>query len=151
MNTFDYLVVILTALVSIEFLLIAFFYFKYKNLVESVSRGDLIKLLDNITQIEKKNSKEIKTLFSEIRRLDEEMVYNIQKVGFVRFNPFRELGGDHSFCIAILDRNDNGFLLTGLHTRERTRIYAKEISKGKSLVDLSAEEKKALTNAQKSK
>lgn len=72
---------------------------------------------------------------------------HIQKVGLVRFNPFKELGGDQSFCLAILDGEDSGILLTGLHTRDRTRVYMKKIIKGKSDHDLSVEEKKALDNA----
>jgi hypothetical protein len=62
----------------------------------------------------------------------------------IRFNPFSELGGDHSFCLALLDDRDTGVVLTGLHTRERTRFYMKDITNGKSSLELSNEEKKAL-------
>jgi hypothetical protein len=72
----------------------------------------------------------------------------VQKIGFVRFNPFKETGGAQSFVIALLDRLDNGFILTSLHSRGGTRTYAKLIQQGKSDVDLSLEEKKALQIAQ---
>jgi hypothetical protein len=74
---------------------------------------------------------------------------HIQKVGLTRFNPFKELGGDHSFSLAILDKEDSGIIITSLHTRDRTRVYMKDIVKGKSSSDLSTEEKKALSVAQK--
>jgi hypothetical protein len=70
-------------------------------------------------------------------------------VGLIRFNPFNEIGGDHSFSLAILDGGDNGIIITGLHTRDRTRIYAKQVNKGKSDLELSTEEQKALLKAQR--
>src|SRR3990170_3597060 len=87
----------------------------------------------------------------EIKRHDEEGLLHIQKIAFVRFNPFREMGGNHSFALALLDGKDDGFILTGLHTRERTRVYAKEIKRGKSPIELSSEESKALILAQKNR
>ena len=72
---------------------------------------------------------------------------HVQKIGMVRFNPFRELGGDHSFSLAILDGGDSGVVITGLHTRDRTRVYVKAIKKGKATLELSSEEKKALAQA----
>jgi len=79
--------------------------------------------------------------------LEKDGLSHIQKVGLVRFNPFKELGGDHSFCLAMLDNKENGILLTCLHTRDRTRIYMKSIVSGKSEHDLSTEEKNALKQA----
>ncbi|OGM59751.1 hypothetical protein A2892_04865 [Candidatus Woesebacteria bacterium RIFCSPLOWO2_01_FULL_39_10b] len=81
--------------------------------------------------------------------LEEDGKGHVQKIGLVKFNPFKELGGDHSFSLAILDGTDSGVVITGLHTRDRTRIYIKEIKKGKADLELSNEEKKALTQAQK--
>lgn len=91
--------------------------------------------------------------FAEVRKrladLEEEGKLHVQKVGLVRFNPFRELGGDHSFSLAILDGTDSGVILTGLHARDRTRIYMKDVKKGKAVLELSQEEKKALEQARK--
>ena len=81
--------------------------------------------------------------------LEEDGKVHVQKIGLVRFNPFRELGGDHSFSLAILDGINSGVIITGLHTRDRTRIYMKEIKKGKASLELSSEEKKALAQVQK--
>jgi hypothetical protein len=62
-----------------------------------------------------------------------------------RFNPFGEIGGDQSFILCLLDNTDSGVIITSLHNRDYTRVYAKSILRGK--VDnsaLSAEEKAAL-------
>lgn len=72
------------------------------------------------------------------------------KIGLVRFNPFSETGGNQSFCLALLDGEDSGLVISSLHTRQTTRIYAKPVKKGKGDgYELSAEEKQAIKNAKK--
>lgn len=103
---------------------------------------DLIKITKNKDFSD--NAKEIKNIWTEISNVKELSKYNIQKVGLVKYNPFNESGGDHSFSLALLDGNKNGIIITSLHTRERTRIYLKEILLGKTKLELSKEEQKAL-------
>ena len=71
------------------------------------------------------------------------------RLGLVRFNPFNETGGDNSFVLCFLDDKLNGVLLTGLHTREKTRMYAKKVRNGKAEHELSKEESKAIEEALK--
>jgi hypothetical protein len=76
------------------------------------------------------------------------MKSHIQKIGFVRFNPFPQTGGDQSFCLSLLDETDTGFVLSSLHSRDLTRFYAKTIKNGKADgYQLSKEERKAIQNA----
>ncbi|RLC31404.1 hypothetical protein DRH13_03080 [Candidatus Woesebacteria bacterium] len=121
----------------------------FNQLVKKTKKGDLKRVLEKVLATEVENKKTIKMLGKEIDRLQDEGQFHVQKVGIIRFNPFQETGGDHSFSIALLDGKDTGVVLTGLHTRERTRVYAKEIKKGKSVHELSSEEKKAFTKAKK--
>ncbi len=137
-------------LLVISFILLKI-YSHYRRLTREVKKGSLIKVLDKIVANEAKNAQDLTRLEKEIRKINEDATLHVQKVGFVRFNPFSELGGDHSFSLALLDGKDNGVILTGLHTRERTRVYMKRIKKGKGTHQLSKEEKKALTKAQKGK
>jgi hypothetical protein len=90
------------------------------------------------------NTKDIKDLRSEIASIQEASKLNIQRVGLIKFNPFNETGGDHSFSLALLDGNKNGIIITSLHTRERTRLYVKDVVSGKAKIELSKEEAKAL-------
>ncbi len=76
---------------------------------------------------------------------------SIQKVGFLRFNPFSDTGGDNSFVAALLDRTDTGIIISSLYTREGMRLYAKKIERGKAATPLSDEEKKALGEAMRTK
>lgn len=90
------------------------------------------------------NTKEIKAIKSDLEVFKNLSKANIQKVGLVKFNPFNETGGDHSFSLALLDGHKNGIIITSLHTRERTRLYVKDVSSGIAKIELSEEEKKAL-------
>lgn len=72
---------------------------------------------------------------------------SIQKVGVVRFNPFADTGGDQSFAIALLDANGNGLVLSSLHGRADTRIFAKQVQAGRSKHALSDEEQDAIRKA----
>lgn len=103
----------------------------------------------------------ILTRFKEIDILKEESKYtseklNIacetlvtayQKIGIVKYDAFKEMGGKLSFSLCLLDDENNGFILTSMHTREGCYTYVKEIIKGESFVVLATEERKALEEA----
>ncbi|MBO5177689.1 MAG: DUF4446 family protein [Lachnospiraceae bacterium] len=103
----------------------------------------------------------ILTRFREIDILKEESKYtseklNIacetlitayQKIGIIKYDAFKEMGGKLSFSLCMLDDENNGFVLTSMHTREGCYTYIKEIIKGESFVILSVEERKALEEA----
>jgi hypothetical protein len=72
---------------------------------------------------------------------------SVQRVGLVRFNPFEETGGNQSFALAMTDANGDGFVISSLHARAGTRLYAKSIAAGRSDAALSAEEAEALRMA----
>ena len=90
------------------------------------------------------NTKEIKEIKSELKSFVDASSSHIQRVGLVKFNPFKEAGGEHSFSLALLDGDKNGIIITSLHTRERTRLYLKDVSSGKPKIELSNEEQNAL-------
>ena len=69
----------------------------------------------------------------------------ISKVGLTRFNPFDGLGGDQSFILTLLDKHNSGVILTSLHNRDFTRVYAKTIKDGQPQnTTMSKEEKNAI-------
>ncbi len=71
----------------------------------------------------------------------------LQRVGVVRFNPFQDRGGDQSFAIALLDHGGTGIVVSSLHGRTETRLFAKQITAGKSAITLSDEEQQAIRAA----
>jgi hypothetical protein len=71
----------------------------------------------------------------------------IQRLGLVRFNPFEETGGNQSFAFALLDARGDGFVLSSLHSRSGTRVYAKALAAGQADTELSTEEAQAVEQA----
>ena len=71
----------------------------------------------------------------------------LQRIGLVRFNPFEETGGNQSFAVALLDARGDGFVVSSLHARSGTRVYAKAISGGQPDGALSTEEAQAVERA----
>jgi hypothetical protein len=79
--------------------------------------------------------------------LEEITQRTIQKVGVVRYNPFADAGGDQSFAIALLDSLGNGIVVSSLHSRAETRVFAKPVQSGRSRYPLSDEEQEAIRKA----
>jgi hypothetical protein len=120
----------------------------YRRLTKNITKKDLKSLLSQILNTVQLNEKELKDLNSALKKVRNSMMSHIQKIGFVRFNPFPQTGGDQSFCLVLLDEKDNGFVLSSLHSRDTTRFYAKTIKNGKADgYELSKEERKAIKNA----
>lgn len=146
-------VIIISIIFGVWLLVLSYFIYKINALFNKLTKGvevtDIKKVLEKVLASETQNKKDVEDAFRKIAYLEEDGKLHVQKIGLTRFNPFKELGGDHSFSIAILDATDSGIIITSLHTRDRTRVYMKEIKKGKSGSELSAEEKKALLTAQK--
>jgi hypothetical protein len=71
----------------------------------------------------------------------------IQKVAVIRYNPFSDTGGDQSFAIALLDSLGNGVVVSSLHSRTDTRVFAKPVQSGRSKFQLSDEEQDAIKKA----
>ncbi|MBB6674395.1 DUF4446 family protein [Cohnella nanjingensis] len=69
------------------------------------------------------------------------------RVGVHRFNAFSDQGSDLSFSIAIVNDDQDGVVITGIHSREQAFLYAKPLDKGQSAYMLSPEEKTAITQA----
>lgn len=69
---------------------------------------------------------------------------SLQHIGMVRFNPFEDTGSDQSFAIALLDDRRDGIVISSLHGRANTRIFAKPVANGASQHNLSAEEAEAI-------
>ena len=96
--------------------------------------------LDNLTEMTIKNRQ-------AIRKINEEMMSNFQKVGIVKYDAFNEMGGKLSFAITLLDGNNSGYIINSMHSREGCYNYVKEIVKGESYIELSEEEAEYFDNA----
>lgn len=99
-----------------------------------------------LMKITESNEKDIRQLYKRL-----ESAY--QKMGLVKYDAFSQMGGQISFCLALLDENNNGFILNSVHSTEGCYSYTKEIRSGEcsnSNIILSKEETEALDMAKNS-
>jgi len=149
----QFTIFILLAILFVGQALLFFLFFRFfKHLnakFNGVSGKNILKLLSDAMEKSESVENNLKQLLKETE-LDRKLLRTtLHKVGFIRFNPFKDMGGAHSFSIALLDADHNGFLITGLHGRDDVRIYAKEVKAGSPIQTLTSEEEKALKQAMK--
>lgn len=112
---------------------------------DEVSIAATIKAILKEQQVDRKN---IDVLLSRVETLEAASATHIQKIGLIRFNPFKDTGGDQSFIFALTDESDSGIVISGLYSRSGTRWYAKRVMRGQGTEhELSEEEKKAVSIA----
>lgn len=139
------------AILFVWLLILSILYFNsvkhYKRLSigEGQSYEDAFEtIFRNIAQMHSKHESAVGIL-GEMR---ETTAKHIQKVVLKRFNPFGDAGGDQSFTLALLDKKGSGVVLSSLHGRSGTRVYAKPVKEGKELsYDLSDEEREVISLA----
>jgi competence protein ComGC len=120
-------------------------YFKErKQVLKEIKGKGLDRVLEGLQKQIQKLNLETKELYAISEQLAKIAVQSITKIGMVRYNPFGDVGGDQSFSIALLNNNFDGMVISSLHGREGTRIYAKPLVKGQSKYHLSEEEEEAI-------
>ena len=121
--------------------------------LKKLFRGTKAKDLEEIIRLTAKEAdrldKESKKLEEKSKELEKKLAGSIQKVGIIRFNPFKDSGSNQSFSIALLDEKGNGIALSALYSREKTNVYAKPIKNYSSEYPLSDEEQEAIDQAKR--
>lgn len=122
----------------------------YNRLTGKIQKKELLEALNQLMNQMEKNRQLTTDLEKKFKSHQDWTLKGIRKVGFRRFNPFSDTGGNQSFSLALLDAHDDGFMISSLHSRENTRLYAKVITDGKaSDQNLSKEEQEVLNQALK--
>ncbi len=120
---------------------------KIRTMFKGTKADDLEGIIFEQIKRLRQTEKSLKEQIEFSRRLKGMALKSIQKTSVIRFNPFKDTGGDQSFSIACLDAGNSGFTITSLFTREGTRIYTKPIVAGESRYPLTEEEKEAISAA----
>lgn len=122
----------------------------YNNLTKGISPKTLKSILEHLLSRIDSAEKKLVFLTEKCDKLEKDGLLHIQKIGLLRFNPFKDTGGDQSFILALIDANETGVVISGLYSRTGTRWYAKKVENGKGIDHaLSDEEKKAIKEAKK--
>lgn len=87
-------------------------------------------------------------IYKQIKAISGQLTTAYQKIGLVKYDAFKEIGGKLSFVLVLLTEDNNGFILNSMHsTKEGCYTYAKEVVNGEAFVILSEEEQQALEEA----
>ena len=120
---------------------------KYKKFMSGKNANSLEKDIVGLYEDNKfikasaeKNKNDILTLYKKFES-------TFQKIGIVKYDAFNQIGGQLSFSLALLDENDNGFILNSVHGAEGCYLYTKEIKNGMCEISLGDEEREALNMA----
>jgi hypothetical protein len=120
----------------------------YNNLVRGSNNKTLKSVLEQLLTEVQLSKKDIDSLRIRCDKIEKDNLFHIQKIGLLRFNPFKDTGGDQSFILVFVDANNTGIVLSGLYARSGTRWYAKRVVRGEGIEhELSEEEKKAIKEA----
>lgn len=91
---------------------------------------------------------ELRNMSEHLKQIDANLLQTYQKIGIVKYDAFKEIGGTLSFVLVMLTKDDNGFILNSMHSNaEGCYTYIKEVKGGEVFVTLSEEERQALEEA----
>ena len=143
---------LLLTIVIIWLVLLSFYLIRtvsnYKKLTRGTNNLNLEQVLERLTATVDLDAKRINQLTEEVAKLELAGRLNIQKHALIRFNPFEDTGGDQSFVAAFLDGENNGIVISSLHSRNGTRVYAKSVASGNPAShEFSREEKEVVEKA----
>ncbi|MCL5003731.1 MAG: DUF4446 family protein [Patescibacteria group bacterium] len=120
----------------------------YKKLTRGVEGENLEKIWEEHLSRARKTAKEVEKISRDLEKLNRESLGYLKNLKVVRFNPFNELGGNQSFAVSFMDGEGNGVVISSLHGRETTRVYAKPVKDFKEDgFEFSREEKDAISLA----
>lgn len=125
---------------------------KYKQFMSGENGKSLEKaILDKFESIDKLEE-DVSVINKNISDIRGQLTTAYQKIGMVKYDAFKEIGGKLSFVLVLLTEDDNGFILNSMHsTKDGCYTYAKEVVNGEAFVILSEEEQQALEEAKQNK
>ena len=122
---------------------------RYKRMMAN-SEGDSIEqMLAAHTTVVNSVADEQQKMQNRISTLEELVRNSLARVAIVHFDAFEKTGQGLSYCVAMLDRNNNGVIFSSICGQETERSYVKPIEDGQvaSGYKLTPEEEKALRQA----
>lgn len=119
---------------------------RYKKILSLAEEADEVTMVQVLSRLELQEER-LAGIEGVVHRLGDILPHTLQGYGVVRYSAFENVGGNQSFSMALVDERGNGAMLSGLHGRGDTRVYAKPLTQWRSPFSLSAEEQQALGKA----
>jgi uncharacterized membrane protein len=141
------LIIVLFVLVIIQFNKMSKLQKKYAKFMKGKEAKSLEKEIEGLYEDNDFIKEESEKNRKEIKDIQKRMEYCYQKLGIVKYDAFSQMGGQLSFCLALLNEKDDGFILNSVQSSEGCYTYTKEVKKGECAITLGEEEKQALDKA----
>ncbi len=143
---------IMMVLIIICFILNAVNSSKISTIMDYSDDGDIISALkdyyDKVDDLSKTvNDTSDAVLMSRLANCENDSNISLKKIGLVNFDAFDDVKGNLSFALAILNNNNDGFILTSLYGHNSCNTYVREVVGGETPIKLLDEEKAALNKA----
>ena len=103
---------------------------KYKIFMKGKDGQSLEKLFKRKFDMIEKLASNSEINREDIQKLEKLYNSSLHKYGIVKYDAFEDMGGKLSFVLALLDKENTGFLLNAIHSRENCFLYIKEIVNG---------------------
>lgn len=125
---------------------------KINEIMEFSEEGDLVENLEkyysSIIDMQKKfKNSQTGVISDRISACEGKINLNLSKVGIVNFDAFDDVRGNQSFALAVLNRYNDGFVITSLYGNNSSNTYVRSIKEGKSEIKLLTEEEEAVNRA----
>ncbi len=119
----------------------------YLALQTFLSGKNLDEMLEQYVTKVQSLEKRLSAADARLERTETAVQRSIDRTELLRYNAFENMGSDLSFALAILNQEGDGVILSSIHSREESRVYAKPLIKGESSYNLSKEEQETITKA----
>lgn len=119
-------------------------YTSLQTFLSGIKLEDILKA--NLQEV-RELSQQLSGHESRIDKVEKKLRNSVDRAELIKFNSFDNMTADLSFALAMLNQEGTGVILTGIHSIEESRVYAKAIEKGQASVKLSPEEKLAVEKA----
>ena len=122
---------------------------RYKKMMANSEGTSIEQMLAAHTSTVNEVAEEHKKIRNRISTLEELIRSSLARVAVVHFDAFEKTGQGLSYCVAILDRNNNGVVFSSICGQEAERSYVKPIEDGRvsPSYKLTREEEQALRQA----
>ena len=122
---------------------------RYKRMMGGSEGTSIEQMLSAHTAEVDEAVRKYKSLQGQVDVLEDLMRSSLARVAVIHFDAFEKTGQGLSWCVAILDRNNNGVVFSSICGNETERSYVKPISDGRATANykLTKEEEQALRQA----
>lgn len=132
----DWVIFLLGGVIVVWLLVLSFLVWRQsqflKELFPKSGERDIRKRFEEVISETQRFKLEVGELRNKLAEFEKDGLGHIQRVKLVRYNPYDDTGGDQSFSISLLDKDGDGVLVTSLHSRAGTRVFAKPVINGRS-------------------